>query len=93
MPVFTLVDAFKTKLEQFSNKFKMETVLVQINNKKAYRLLENLEDLQVIKVLQKNIQPKQKLSDKYAGKLPSDIADELQNYVTQSRNEWSSRSF
>lgn len=71
----------------------METVLVQINNKKAYRLLENLEDLQVIKVLQKNIQPKQKLSDKYAGKLPSDIADELQNYVTQSRNEWSSRSF
>jgi hypothetical protein len=70
----------------------METVLVQINNSKAYRLLEDLEDLHILKVLNKNIQPKQKLSEKYAGKLPSDIADELQNYVTQSRNEWNNRS-
>jgi len=70
----------------------METVLVQINNNKAYRLLEDLEDLDILKVLNKNIQPKQKLSEKYAGKLPSDIADELQNYVTQSRNEWNNRS-
>jgi len=44
------------------NNFKMETVLVQINNNKAYRLLEDLEDLHIIKVLEKNIQPKQKLS-------------------------------
>jgi hypothetical protein len=70
----------------------METVLIQINNNKAYRLLEDLEDLHILKVLNKNIQPKQKLSEKYAGKLPSDIADELQNYVTQSRNEWNNRS-
>jgi hypothetical protein len=70
----------------------METVLVQINNSKAYRLLEDLEDLNILKVLNKNIQPKQKLSEKYAGKLPSDIAEELQNYVTQSRNEWNNRS-
>ena len=70
----------------------METVLVQINNKKAYKLLEDLEDLNILKVLNKNIHPKQKLSEKYAGKLPSDIADELQNYVTQSRNEWNKRS-
>jgi hypothetical protein len=74
------------------NNFKMETVLVQINNHKAYRLLEDLEDLHIIKVLEKNIQPKQKLSEKYAGKLPADIADELQNYVTQGRNEWNNRS-
>ena len=66
----------------------METVLIQINNNKAYRLLEDLEDLNIIKVLKKNIQSEQKLSEKYAGKLPSDIAEELQNYVTQSRNEW-----
>jgi hypothetical protein len=64
----------------------METVLLRIDNIKAYRLLEDLEDLQIIKVLQKNIAPKQKLSEKYAGKLPSDIAYELQNFVTQSRN-------
>jgi hypothetical protein len=70
----------------------METVLLQINNHKAYRLLEDLEDLHIIKVLNKSTQPKQKLSEKYAGKLPADIADELQNYVTQGRNEWNNRS-
>jgi uncharacterized protein YlbG (UPF0298 family) len=70
----------------------METVLLQINNNKAYRLLEDLEDLHIIKVLKKSIQPQQKLSKKYAGKLPSDIANELQDYVTQSRNEWNNRS-
>ncbi|GAC1301514.1 MAG: hypothetical protein NVSMB24_04480 [Mucilaginibacter sp.] len=65
----------------------METVLLQINNHKAYKLLEDLEDLHIIKVLNKSVQPKQNLSEKYAGKLPADIADELQNYVTQGRNE------
>ena len=66
----------------------METVLVQINNNKAYKLLEDLKDLQIIKVLKKSIQPQQKLSEKYAGKLPAKIADELQDFVSQSRNEW-----
>ena len=69
----------------------METVLIQINNSKAYRLLEDLEDLQIIRVLTKSIQQDQKLSEKYAGKLPSDVADELQDYITQSRNEWTNR--
>jgi hypothetical protein len=71
----------------------METVLVQINNKKAYRLLEDLEDLHLIKVLKKSIQPQQKLSEKYAGKLQSEVAEELQNYVAQSRSEWNNHSF
>ncbi|MEX0811452.1 MAG: hypothetical protein WD048_04485 [Chitinophagales bacterium] len=66
----------------------METVLLQINSIKAYKLLKNLEDLQLIKVLKKSNQSGKKLSDKYAGKLPSDIADELQNHVTKSREEW-----
>jgi len=70
----------------------METVLVQINNNRAYKLLEDLEDLHVITVLKKSIQSNQSLSEKYAGKLPADIADELQNYVAQSRNEWSNGS-
>jgi hypothetical protein len=40
----------------------METVVIQINNSKAYKLLETLEDMQVIKVLKKNFQSQQKLS-------------------------------
>ena len=67
----------------------METVLVQITNSKAYKLLEDLEDLNIIKV-KKSTQPQQKLSEKYAGKLPVDVADQLQDYVAQSRNEWNS---
>lgn len=74
------------------NTFTMETVLVQIHNRKAYKLLEDLEDLQLITMLEKNIPPPQKLSEKYAGKLPSDVADALQNYTTQSRNEWHNRN-
>ncbi|GHT40028.1 hypothetical protein AGMMS49965_07640 [Bacteroidia bacterium] len=66
----------------------METVLVQISDKKAYKLLENLEELRVLKVLKGIMHPPQKLSEKYAGKLPSNIADDLQDYVTQSRKEW-----
>lgn len=66
----------------------METILIQINNNKAYQLLKDLEDLNILKVLTKKTTSKQKLSDKYAGKLPLKIADELQDYVTQSRNEW-----
>ena len=73
------------------NLTNMETVLIQINNKKAYKLLEDLEDLHIIKVLKKSIQPKEKLSEKYAGKLPDDVAEKLQNEVTQSRNEWNNR--
>jgi hypothetical protein len=66
----------------------METILLQIKDNKAYQLLEDLEALNVIKILDKNIQPKQKLSEKYAGKLSSEVADQLQEYVTRSRNEW-----
>lgn len=32
----------------------METVLLQINNNKAYKLLKDLEDLNIVKVLKKN---------------------------------------
>jgi len=70
----------------------METVLVQINNSKAYKLLEDLEDMQIIKLLKKSNQPQQKLSEKYAGKLPAEIALELQNNIAQSRNEWNNNS-
>ena len=70
----------------------MEPVLVQINNNKAYKLLEDLEDLNILKVLKKSSMPTQKLSEKYAGKLPLEIAEELQNYVTESRKEWNNRN-
>jgi hypothetical protein len=69
----------------------METVLIEIKNNKALKLIEDLEDLQLIKVLKK-IKDKVKLSEKYAGKLPQNIADEMQNYVSKSREEWNKNS-
>ena len=63
----------------------METDLLQINDSKAYKLLEDLEELKIVKVLERKVLPAQKLSEKYAGKLPSDIADELQNCISESR--------
>lgn len=70
----------------------METMLIQITNHKAYKLLEDLEDLNLIKVLQKKEQTPEKLSEKYAGKLNPKVAEELQEYVSKSREEWESRN-
>ena len=62
-------------------------MLIELTNQKAAKLLHELEELELIKVLKTN--GSAKLSEKYAGKLPSDIADALQEYVTESRKEWS----
>ena len=65
----------------------METVLIQINNNKVYKLLENLEELHILKVIKKSKKQTLSLSEKYAGKLTSKTADELQNYVNESREQ------
>ena len=69
----------------------METILVQINDPKAYKLLEKLEQRKLIRLM-KNKEPTEgRLSEKYAGKLSEETADRLQKQVTQSREEWQSR--
>ena len=70
----------------------METLLVQVKNNTVYHLLEELEALHFISVKKKTIPSSQKISEKYAGKLPAAVAEELQHYVTQSRNEWESHT-
>ena len=70
----------------------MQTVVVQLTNQNALALLQKLEEMHIIKLLNKNIKDEDNLSGKFAGKLPSDIADELQKYISQSRNEWDSNA-
>jgi len=70
----------------------MQTVIVQLTHQKALKLLEELEQLHILKVLKKNVNPGEKLSDKYAGKLPSDFTDKWQKHVSDSLNEWDSNS-
>jgi len=69
----------------------MDTMLIQVTNLNALKLLHELEELHLIKVLKNNVLPQRKLSQKYAGKLSGDIADKLQKYVAESRKEWDDR--
>ncbi|MBI5214754.1 MAG: hypothetical protein HY960_03270 [Ignavibacteriae bacterium] len=66
----------------------METVVVQLTNQNALGLLQKLEEMHIIKLLRNNLQTQQDLSEKFAGKLPPDVADDLQRHITQSRGEW-----
>jgi hypothetical protein len=66
----------------------MDTLLIQVTNQDAYSLLNELEKLHLIKVLKNETSSSQKLSEKFAGKLPVDAAKKLQEHIKQSRNEW-----
>lgn len=63
-------------------------ITIQLTHQKALKLLLDLEELSLIKVLKKNDEAAEKLSNKYAGKLPIDIAKQLQQKVSESRTKW-----
>ena len=66
----------------------MDTVTIQLTTPKTMKLLRKLEELHLLRVLKKNVSTKTRLSDKYAGKLHINVADDLQKHIEQSRNEW-----
>lgn len=68
----------------------METILLQINNNKAYKLIQDLADLDIVKILQTNAKPKESLSKKFAGSLnlTNEQYEQFQQSVIDGRNEW-----
>jgi len=73
----------------------METITVQLTHKKAIKLLEELEELHIIKLLKNNVpsnQNKKNIAYKFAGKLSMQVAEDMQQYITKSRKEWSKNS-
>lgn len=65
------------------------TMLIQLTNQKAIRLLHELEELNLIKVLKENIDPvKTKLSDKYKGFISKEEGHQLNDHIKQMRSEW-----
>jgi len=68
----------------------MDTVLLEITNEKAYKLIQDLEALDIVKILEKNTKPKESLSKRFAGSLnlTDQQYEELQQHVIDSRNEW-----
>ncbi|MFO7721750.1 MAG: hypothetical protein R6V49_00860 [Bacteroidales bacterium] len=66
----------------------METIIIQLKNKKALKLLEELEQLHLIRLLHKKRNISKRRSGKFAGKLSEVAAGKLHSEIAQSRNEW-----
>lgn len=65
------------------------TMIIQITNAKAVRLLHELEELHLIKVLKENIATtKPKLSGKYKGIISKEQGQSLNKHIKQMRSEW-----
>ena len=68
-------------------------MLIEITDPKAVRLLHELEEQNLIKVIQENFTvAKTKLSDKYRGSITKKTADKLRTYLKQSHEEWGEMS-
>lgn len=71
----------------------MDSYIIQLKNQKALQIIRGLEELDLIKIIKSNIEsPKPKsFADKYYGKISKETAEEMQKYVTKSREEWGNR--
>ena len=66
-----------------------DTMLIQVTNRKAIGLLYELEELGLIKVIEKNfVSPSTRLSDKYKGIISKQQGENLNEHITQMRSEW-----
>lgn len=66
-----------------------DTMLIQLTNKKAIRLLHDMEELDLIKVLKVNIvTAKTRLSDKYRGVFSKEDAKSFNEHTQIMRGEW-----
>ena len=73
----------------------METLLIELTNDRAYKLLTDLEELQIIKVLKRNINQVETVATesptaKFRGtlKLTPEQDQDFQKHATDIRNEW-----
>jgi CRISPR/Cas system CSM-associated protein Csm2 small subunit len=72
----------------------MDTYLIELTNSTAYRLLQDLEDLKIIRVLKKETQKKQETaksnSSGFRGalKLSNEQYRDFQQHAKDIRNEW-----
>ena len=72
----------------------MNTAVIEIKNDIAYSFLHNLERINVLRIVKHDAAmqvPKQKLSERFAGCLSHERVNELQQELSQIRNEWNNR--
>lgn len=66
-----------------------DTMLIQITNRKAIKLLHELEELQLIKVVEEHLIPaKQKISEKYKNVFTAQDAESFDKHTQAMRKEW-----
>jgi hypothetical protein len=67
----------------------MSQLTIQVNDNKTLKLIQDLEDLKLIKVLRgKAKSNKKKLSERLAGSLSAKQARELDKELKKMRSEW-----
>ncbi len=66
----------------------METVLIQLTTPRTMKLLQELEELHLLRVLKRNVSVKTKLSDKYKGFISKEDGQDLNDHIKQMRSEW-----
>ena len=74
------------------NSYIMKTVIVELRNNNALRLLKDLELANIIRVLDKDKKTeKTKLSSRLRGAISKERAKELNKQLIQMRYEWEKR--
>lgn len=72
----------------------MKTITIEIKNDIALKFLHNLESLHLIRPVEiKQATKKQKLSERFAGCITTERADELQTELIQMRKEWERNTY
>ena len=66
----------------------MSTAVIEIKNDLAYSFLQNLERMDMLRIVSRGHNHKQKLSERFAGSLSNERVEELQKELHQMRNEW-----
>ncbi|MCK9271406.1 MAG: hypothetical protein WC271_10420 [Bacteroidales bacterium] len=66
----------------------METALIKLTAPGTMKLLKELEAMKLLLILKTEHSEELHLSEKYAGKLPLQVAEKLQDHIENSRNEW-----
>ena len=68
----------------------MQTLTIEVNSAKALKLLEDLEELDLIKVIKKSVTKDKgkKLSTRLAGSITGDEAKKMHQELKQMRDEW-----
>ena len=69
----------------------MKTYTIEISNPKAFTLLKELEDLELLRIVKENVLEKKiKLSEKYKNVFTKEDATKFENHTKLSRKEWDS---